>query len=156
MKESYDFSEFVKEHNNRLLCDLDFFSYETDADIERVENFYLYFCLYLQNANLEISRLCSIYGLENNTTLLYPHSLKALFKESKEKMLYATSGSLYLTQDIRKIMADFCKNPNEPIFEIVSRHRLYSAIGDTEESYLLFLLRVNRFLEIFKPCLEFL
>lgn len=156
MKKNYSFSEFVTEYNNRLLCDLDFFSYKTDADIERVENFYLYFCLYLQNVNLEVSRLCNIYGLENNTTLLYPHSLKALFKENKEKMLYATSGSLYLTQDIKKIMADFCKNPDKPIFEIVSRHRLYSAIDEAEESYLLFLLRLNRFLEIFKPCLEFL
>lgn len=154
MKESYNFSEFVTEHNNRLLCDLDFFSYETDADIERVENFYLYFCLYLSNANIEIARLCNLYGLKNNTTLLYPQSLKALFKENKEKVLYGTSGSLYLVQDIRKITADLCKNPEEPIFEIVSRHRLYSAINEAEESYLLFLLRVNRFLEIFKPCLE--
>ena len=154
MKEKYDFSAFAENYNNKLLCDLDFFSYETDKDIERVENFYLYYSLYLQNANLEISRLCNIYGLENNTTLLKPCSLKALFMENKEKMLYATSGSLYLTQDIRQITAELCKNKDEPIFEIVSRHRLFSSMGEVEDSYLLFLLRVNRFLEIFKPYLE--
>ena len=57
-------------------------------------------------------------------------------------------------QDIKKTMADLCKKQDEPVFEIVSRHKLYSALNDTEESYLLFLLRVNRFLEIFKPYLE--
>lgn len=154
MKESYDFAAFTKEHNNKLLCELDFFSYETDEDIERVENFYLYYKLYLENACLKIGKLCDIYGLKNETTLFNQQSLKALFKENKEKMLYATSGSLYLTQDIRKMAADLCKDKDKPLFEIVSRHRLFSAIGDVEESYLLFLLRVNRFLEIFKPCLE--
>lgn len=154
MKEKYNFSEFIISHNNRLLCDLDFFSYEKREDIDRVENFYLYYSLYLQSANLEIARLCRLYGIKNKTTLFMPQSLMGVFKAQKEKMLYATSGSLYLAQDIKKTMADLCKKQDEPVFEIVSRHKLYSALNDTEESYLLFLLRVNRFLEIFKPYLE--
>lgn len=155
MKKNYDFESFVKKYQNNLLCDLDFFSYKTDNDIERAENFFLLYSLYLQNANLEVSRLCNIYSAQNTTTLLNPSYLKGLFNTGKENLLTASSKNLYLTQDIQKTTADLCKNPFAPIFEIVSRHRLFSCLYELDESYLLFLLRVNKFLDIFKPDLEF-
>lgn len=154
MKENYVFESFVKEYQNKLLCDLDFFSYKTDNDIERVENFFLLYNLYLQSASLEVSRLCNIYGIENAMTILNPSYLKGIFTEGRENLVGVSCKSLYLTQDIQKTTADLCKKPYEPIFEIVSRHRLFSTLGDLDESYLLFLLRVNRFLKIFTPDLK--
>lgn len=155
MKENYDFESFVKEYENRILCDLDFFSYKTANDIERAESFFILYNLYLQSASLEAARLCNIYSVKDTSTLLSPACLKGLFSSGRENIINSSGRSLYLTQDIQRITADLCKNPYAPIFEIVSRHRLFSSLYELEENYLLFLLRVNRFLSLFKPDLEF-
>ena len=150
----YPFEEFLSDYRNNLLCDLDYFDYDTVEDIERAENLFLYYNLFIKPTEVEIYRICTLYGIKNNSDLYRPESLKALYNNNKEKMLYSACNALYLAQDIKKMTAKLCQNEKEPVFDIISRHKLYSVFTDAEESFLLFIIRFNLFLKEFKPILE--
>ena len=101
-------------------------------------------------ANIAISE--SVTGLTPKYTL----TAQSYQRAGKGKIrVQLSTDNLYLAQDIRKTTSLLCQNHNEPIFKIINRHRLYNTCADAEESFLLFILRMNNFLKKFRPDSEF-
>ncbi len=155
MKEEMDFYSYEKEVKNKLLCNICDFSYETCQEIERAESFYLHYKLYLSTYLGQVNSFCKRYGIKNNTDILKPACLKWLYENGGEKIVMGTENKVNLAQDIRKKTAELCENLNEPVFRVLRRRKMADACYDAEESFLLFVLRVNKFFREFEPYLEF-
>ena len=155
MRSEMDFKSYEKEVKNEFVCSIDDFSYESYEDIERAEAFYLHYMLYLKNYLSQVNAFCKSYGIKNSSDILNPACLKWLYDNKKEKMVMGTENKIYLTQDVRKKTAHLCENKSEPVFKVLQRRKLKDLCYDAEESFLLFVLRVNKFFKEFELYLEF-
>ena len=155
MNEKFDFDLYIKNYCCNLLSDLAPFNYKTEKDIEDAEKLFINYHLYYKPCLTQINCLCEAYGIENSSNLLNPYCLKWLFLNKRNKLPILSIDNLYLAQDLRKTTSLLCHNHNEPIFKIINRHRLYNSCADAEESFLLFILRMNNFLKKFRPDLKF-
>ena len=155
MNDRLDFNSFVRSYCCNLLSNLSSFEYKTEKDIEATEEFFIDYNLYYKPCLTEVFSLCEAYNIKNSSDLLNPSCLKWLFLNKRGKLPFLNSNSLYLSQDIRKTTSELCKNHKEPIFKIINRHKLYVACADAEESFLLFVQRMNNFLKKFRPDLKF-
>ena len=134
-----------------LLCDMEYFVYGSEADIEKAELMYLNLKCILCPLLLSITQMCDVFGIENKSKLINAVILNCFSQNLNSRLLMRESNEVNLTQDIKELGISLYKNPQSPVFKIISRQDFL----DAEKEDILDVLYLNHFLEVTKPRLKF-
>lgn len=146
-------TKLIQSYIFSLLCDLEYFDYENEKDIEEKELMYINFKCIISPLLSDITKMCDIFDIENKSRLILAVASDFLKGKGElfKKLIQSREKNTSLTQDIKERGLCLYQNPQSEVFKIISR----ADFLDARDEDIIYILRLNHFLEVIKPHLKF-